>query len=490
MFSTHNGGSMAPNFIEKALEFFSKAGNIIGTRYYEDCGAGDGDVHSETKQGWKELFVRNPKKAMQLLFWSRDPRGGAGHRRLAKELLKDVANSSNYSIGRSWIKANLNNIVKYGRYDDLKAMYDTPLEEDVLAYYIDRLAHNDALCAKWMDRKDRKLRDAMEMTSKEYRNSIVRIAAMDAPVETLMSSSKWSEIDYSKVPSISEVRYVNAFMKNDPARFLEHVRKFGMKGGVAYPHEVMRLNRSTEHYELVEALFEGLPNFIKSGERIFPMVDVSGSMDVKVSGSVTAMDVSISLGMYCSDRLEGHLHRKMMSFASSPELIDWADMKVTDAIDKIKRSPWGFSTNISKALDLLLQGAKTFRATKKEMPSMLLILSDMQFDESVPTNEGWSSADEQETLQSLTEIDSAIERWKDAGYDAPGIVFWNLQNYDGQPSYISDNVAFISGFSPAVMESVLACTERDEDGSVTKLDPEAVMDKAISKYEVVDPFRA
>ena len=41
---------------------------------------------------------------------------------------------------------------------------------------------------------------------------------------------------------------------------------------------------------------------------------------------------------------------------------------------------------------------------------------------------------------------------------------------------------------PAVMESVLACIERDESGNVTKLDPVEVMEKAISKYEVVDPF--
>jgi len=103
----------------------------------------------------------------------------------------------------------------------------------------------------------------------------------------------------------------------------------------------------------------------------------------------------------------------------------------------------------------------------------------MQFDETTRHSDA---------ERELTVVEESLSRWVEAGYNKPSVVYWNLQNYDGQPSYHSDQVAFISGFSPAVMESVLACVERDESGNVTKLDPVEVMETAISKYEVVDPF--
>jgi len=478
LFKTHNEGAMAPDHSNRALEFFSKGGNIVGNTYYGDTI----DVHEETKKHWFESFISDPLKAMKLLFWSRDPRGGAGHRRLMKELLHEGVTKS--MAVQNWVKANLHLIPKYGRYDDVKALYDTPLEKEALEFLSSSI--ENPLCAKWMDRKDSKLRDHLGLTSKQYRKLVVKHSNA---VETLMSEKRWKEVNYEQVPSIAGIRYTSAFYKHDRIRFLDFIKEHGLSGTVAFPHEIMRLYNVVTPEEIIQSFFNNLPKLIKQDERILPMVDVSGSMCVEVSGSITAMDVSISLGLYCSDQIPGPFNRSMMTFSSDPTLINWSGKDIVRAIQTTKRAPWGMSTDISKALDSILTQAKTWGVPQQQMPTMLLILSDMQFDESVGFRGGWDDEGTITTVgKELAETEKALERWVREGYNKPAVVYWNLQNYDGQPSYSSENVAFISGFSPAILKSVLECTEKDKEGNVTKLDPVEVMDKAIEKYsDVITP---
>jgi hypothetical protein len=76
------------------------------------------------------------------------------------------------------------------------------------------------------------------------------------------------------------------------------------------------------------------------------------------------------------------------------------------------------------------------------MPSALLILSDMQFD------------------QCTTHDDSAMEmiarKYVEAGYNVPNIVFWNLNAHDNVPvKYDTRGAALVSGFSPSIVKAVL-----------------------------------
>jgi hypothetical protein len=78
-----------------------------------------------------------------------------------------------------------------------------------------------------------------------------------------------------------------------------------------------------------------------------------------------------------------------------------------------------------------------------DMPKFVLIMSDMQFN------------------QCARHDDSAIEmirrKYSEAGYVLPNVIFWNLNAKMGQsPVTINDKgTALISGFSPAIMTSVL-----------------------------------
>ena len=62
--------------------------------------------------------------------------------------------------------------------------------------------------------------------------------------------------------------------------------------------------------------------------------------------------------------------------------------------------------------------------------------------------------------------------YSDAGYKCPKIVYWNIQSRNGDVPVSFDKMgtALISGFSPAIMTSLLGADE---------FTPVAIMDKTI-----------
>jgi hypothetical protein len=108
----------------------------------------------------------------------------------------------------------------------------------------------------------------------------------------------------------------------------------------------------------------------------------------------------------------------------------------------MNHSNWGMSTDLHAAFNVILKVAKNAKVPESDMPKVLLILSDMQFNSCVNFD------------------DSAYEmisrKYEDAGYQIPNIVFWNLNAKDNAPvKFDQKGVALVSGFSPSIMKSVL-----------------------------------
>ena len=70
-------------------------------------------------------FNEDPKRAMKLLFWARDVRGGAGERQVFKDIIVYLAENHDLVL-----KPNLHLIPEYGRFDDLLSLFGTYLEND------------------------------------------------------------------------------------------------------------------------------------------------------------------------------------------------------------------------------------------------------------------------------------------------------------------------------------------------------------------------
>jgi hypothetical protein len=302
--------------------------------------------------------------------------------------------------------------------------------------------------------------------------------------EAKMCSKNWKEIEYPKVPSVAMSRYTKAFAKNDAKRFEKY--KEALVSGEAkinasalFPHDLVRtvLNGDAK---IADAQFEALPNYMgKSNARIMTIVDTSGSMSSIIGGSVHAWHVSTSLGLYCSDRLgkDNPFYKNFLQFASESKLTDCGKYTFSEAYKGY--STWGgkqnslfdgacSGTRIDKALDSILNFAVMFKATNEQIPNMLLIISDMQFQEGSSV---YGSTD--------TEVERCMKKWDEAGYARPKIVYWNTDGYAGsQDVATSKNVGLVSGFSPSILEAILNAKD---------FTPKGIMLEKIKKYEIVVP---
>ena len=209
-------------------------------------------------------------------------------------------------------------------------------------------------------------------------------------------------------------------------------------------------------WALAQKQWDNLPNFIKEGENILPLSDVSGSM------SGLPMLVSISLGMYLANRNKGTFHNKFMTFSENPQIVRLKGT-LQEQFDTISQADWGYNTDFERCYTKILEDAKAVRASPEDMPTMLLVLSDMQFDQA----DGGKMH-----LQTIR------KQYREAGYVMPKLVFWNLRasTCAGSPATSADDgVALVSGFSPVLMKAVLA---------VEDFNPVDVMKEALSAIEL------
>lgn len=349
--------------------------------------------------------------------------------------------------------------------------------KELLKQRLIELEFKGSTAAKWMPRKGKtaaKLRNYMGMSPKQYRKTLVEGTNV---VEQLMCAKRWEDIDFSKLPSVASARYQKAFWKNAKESYETYISKLQsgeakINAGAVYPYDVTKsLGRGNADVAMEQ--WKALPNYLEGAdEMILPMVDVSGSMSCAAGNNpnVTCMDVAISLGLYISERNVGPFKDAFLTFSAEPEL-QVLSGNLKDRFTQLKRSEWGMNTNIEAAFKKILDQAIKHQVSSDQMPDKILILSDMQFDMATRTSSGWYRNEEvpdwNPTAQQMIE-----KMYSDAGYKAPKIVYWNLQSRHGDVPVAFDKMgtALISGFSPAIMTSVLGADE---------FTPVAIMDKTI-----------
>lgn len=398
-------------------------------------------------------YEENPLTAMKLLFWARDIRGGAGERQIFKDILNYLANTRPNSLIN-----NLKYIPEYGRWDDLLGLIGSKLERNALELIKEGLENNNQLCAKWMPRPNcsnevkRKqaqiIRNFLKLTPKEYRTLLVKGSNT---VEQLMCSNNWGLIDYSKLPSKAMSDYMKAFNKRDTMRFTQFLE--ALKNGetkinasAVYPYDIVK-NLRFGNKEGADAQWNALPNYMEfNNELILPVVDVSGSMTSSVGNNpnLECIDISISLGLYISERNIGPFKDSFITFSESPEL-QYLKGTLSERYSQLANSDWGMNTNLEAVFNLILNQAKNQNVPESEMPTMILILSDMEFDSAI------------EDSSNPTSFEMINNLYENHGYKIPKIVFWNLnaKNKNFPASFDENNTCLISGFSPSILKILL-----------------------------------
>jgi hypothetical protein len=420
-------------------------------------------------------YVENPTLALRIAAWARDARGGAGEREIYRQILKYLETSSIKDAVRLSAKAP-----ELGRWDDLLVFEGSFMKQFAFEQIKGALESNNGLAAKWMPRKGElaaELRKYFGWSPKFYRKRLVELTKV---VEQDMCAKRWDDINFSHVPSVAAARYKKAFYRNTE-KYAQYVAalvkgddpKVKVNAGAVYPYDVLKgvighyqTKYNSTELDLVAKQWESLENFVGDAN-VLPLVDVSGSMSCRVgkNDNLTAMTVAVSLGLYLADKNTGKFKDTFLTFSESPQLLHLKG-NILQKVKQMVSSDWGMNTNLVKAMDKILKTAVEGNVPQEEMPSMLLILSDMQFDQCARFD------------------DSAmrmIERkFEEAGYSVPQIVFWNLNSHDNVPvKYDKKGAALVSGFSPAIMKAVLA-------GNAEDFTPEGVMLKAvmIPRYDV------
>jgi hypothetical protein len=423
-----------------------------------------GALRGQDKQrkinSFAKAFSEDSLTAMKILFWARDVRGGAGERGTFRDIIVNIANTKTDAL-----RKNIGLIAEYGRYDDYLVLVGTKLETEALTEIEKALKAGNGLAAKWMPRGNTKnrekkrwagaLRKHLGMTPKSYRKML---AELSNTVEQLMCAREFGAITYEHVPSKAMSDYMKAFTKNDNTRFqayLESLSKGETKinAGAVYPYDITKNLRFGNAGGAVEQ-WKALPNYMEGNqERVLPVVDVSGSMGVSAGGNanLTCMEVAISLGLYISERNEGPFKDAFFTFHSNPKL-QYLKGDLRDRYNQLARAEWGGSTDLEATFEVLLTKAKTGKVAQEDMPTMILILSDMEFNQA--TGSGWGrSSDWNPTAQKMIE-----KMYADAGYKMPKVVYWNIhsRNDNNPVQFDKQGTALVSGFSPALLTSLLA----------------------------------
>lgn len=426
-------------------------------------------------------LVENEDVAMRLALWLRDARGGAGERELFRQIMVYLE-----SYRPELAAKLLPKVPELGRWDDLFVFKTEALKTQAYTMLGDALRAKNGLAAKWTPRKGDvavEIRKFFGMSPKFYRKSLVEMTKV---VEQEMCAKNWDEINFSHVPSVAAARYKKAFFRNTPeyAKYVAELVKdpkdrtmnVKINAGAVFPYDVLKgaiggYNKKFNSTELgaLQAQWDALENFIGDAN-VLPLVDVSGSMTCKAGGhgsksETTCLDVAVSLGLYMADKNKGKFKDTFLTFSGSPELLHLKG-NIVDKIKQMSESNWGMNTDLIKAMEKILKTAKEGNVPQEEMPEMLLIMSDMQFDQCARFDD--------------SAMKMIARKFTDAGYEIPKIVFWNLNAADNVPvKYDTRGVALVSGFSPAIMVAVLG-------GDTEKFTPEAIMLKAlmVPKYDL------
>jgi hypothetical protein len=448
---TQNGMKALKSSLSNTTDLFFKIGASRGKNITEQ---------------FAKSYSEDREMALRVAQWARDVRGGAGERELFRQVLKYLEKNHKDEFVNTLI---LKNVAEIGRWDDLLIFEDEMVKSIAFRMIAEALGQGNGLCAKWMPRKGPKaveLREFLGWSPKFYRKRLVELTKV---VEQQMCAKEFDKINFSHVPSLAMSRYSKAFGKNAPDAFTaykEALKKGDPKvakvnAGAVYPYDIVKNARRGDS-ALADEQWKSLPNFIGDAS-ILPIVDVSGSMTCKAGGhqsksDLSCLDIAVSLGLYCSDKNTGPFKDVFLTFSTSPEFVTVTG-SLSHKIRQMERSNWDMSTDLHAAFDAILDVSIENNVAREDMPKILLIMSDMQFN--------CCTGYDDRAIQMIR------RKYNDADYEMPAVVFWNINAHENVPVRFDERgTALVSGFSPSIMKAVLAA---DMDA----MTPEAVMKKAV-----------
>ncbi len=405
-----------------------------------------------------KAFEQDPILAMKAVFYIRDVRGGKQQKKTFQDILGWL-----YARERGIFEAVIGYVPEFGYWKEVVPYVENQKVRKLVAKQLnaDVGASNPSLLAKWMPSENasseqtkqlaRQWMAALNMTPREYRKMLTHLRHRLDVVETKMSAQQWDAILYPRVPSKAMMNYRKAFEKHDSSRFTAFVER-AVKGEekiqskTLYPHEIAAKLLHGPDDQTLEAMWNQLPNYFGDTERrVLAVVDTSGSMDGSNAGKsgYKAIDVAVALGLYCAERNVGPFQNMVITFSKNPTIHVVTGKTLRDRIRDVAQinNNNAENTDLQRTFQVILEMALQAEAKPEDMPTNILIISDMEFD----------------SCTDGTNLQGAQKQYAQAGYDMPLLTFWNVDARNNQaPATKSEKGVFlVGGFSAETIGKVL-----------------------------------
>lgn len=446
---TENGAVTNDSSLSATLDFFSLAGAMRERK-------------ADAYDLFRRAFAEDQLTAVRILFYLRDIRGGQGERDVFRYIFDKLDTKLQKKLATY--------VDEYGRWDDVSW---TEENIDLIRTQLNRDIENFtegksiSLLAKWLPsansssqesrRSALRIAKGLGLTERKYRKTLSMLRKHLDLLETKMSQKLWSEIDYSKLPTQAHRKHVKAFKRHDEERYenyLASVEKGEAKinSNTAFTYEIYDMVMGHAGYGYYGRLNDPDPTIRKTANAMWNALpdytdDTNALVLADVSGSMTGrpMSISVSLATYFAERNKGTFKDYYLSFTDNPRLVHVQGNDVFEKFSSIQFNHVGYNTDLQKAFRAILNAAKNDNTPQEEMPKVLYIISDMEFDAQM------SNCGE-------TNFETAQREFKEAGYELPHVVFWNVNARQNQaPATKFDNrVTLISGSSQSTFQYAVA----------------------------------
>lgn len=429
----------------------------------------------EIEKLFAKVFYEDKLTALEYLFYLGDVREGLGERKAFRSALQFLIESQP-KIAEAVIEL----IPYYNRWDSILPMLDDEDTKSAAIALIKRQLKEDkknmkagepvSLCAKWMpsiNASNWKRTEWARLICKEtgwsnekYRQKLSKLRKYIDVVERKMAANEWDKINYETVPSKANLNYNSAFLRHDEERRREYLASLAkgeakINATTLNPHEICAKYFRKRSYvtswrinpdETLEALWKALPDL--QVENTLVVRDGSGSMTWSgLAGNCTPLDVATALAIYMAEHNTGEWKDKFITFSSKPKIVDLANCgNLAEKVSLTLAENDCSNTDIYKTMKLILDTAVNNEIPAEDMPKMVVICSDMQFD-----GRGHN------LNKSLFE--EIKEEFEAAGYQLPRICFWNLSGRLNGTIPMQQNdlgLVLCSGFSVQILRMFMS----------------------------------
>lgn len=461
---TENGANAHHTTKSFLLDFFATSGALRGNS-------------GQFVQNFSKAYAEDYVAATKLLFHCRDIRGGQGERENFRQGFKYlIHNDPKVAV------AVMSLIPEYGRWDDIFVALGTELENVMLHTIAEQMVQDlenleagnissISLLAKWLpsEKGNGKQRHPLvstilktfNLTAKEYRKDLSSLRAAIDLVERKMSAREWDAINFNRVPSQALLKYRTAFYKQTDGRFEEWLdsKESKIQAGTIAPHQIVNKIRMHNYDGALTSIWDNLPNWVSEDDNTLVVVDTSGSMEASRYSQVKPIDVAVGLGLYFAERNKGMFHNHFITFSRQPQLQQVIGKTIVEKVKNLLNAHWDQNTNLEAVFDLVLNTAVKNNLPQSELPSRLVIISDMEFDAATGTGYSWFNSPAERTKGPL--VSDIEKKWRGTGYKMPQLVFWNVDAKTSQfpINTDADNKILVSGFNPQIMQTIMSNEE-------------------------------